>query len=87
MEADRLSSDKNIYLYDGYYYMAIFGVGWEGTTSIVDVHKNGDYYYVAYDSEVYPITHPERRYAMLRLKEIDGKKYWSLYKHSSNKLD
>ena len=85
MEKARLDSDENIYLYDGYYYMFLGGAGWENTTQITNIDYNGEYCYVTYDS-IAPMSNPEHYYAVVSLKEINGGKYWSLYKHSKDML-
>ncbi|MCH5210789.1 MAG: copper amine oxidase N-terminal domain-containing protein [Oscillospiraceae bacterium] len=83
MESNRLSSDENIYLHDGYYYMFIGGVGWTNETTVTNIDYDGEYFNVSYDSAGF-MSVPEHFYAVLKLKEIDGKKYWSLYKHSKD---
>ena len=75
-----LEESDRIYLYDGYYYYEIGGIGstWEGY--IESVIKNGDKYNVTwslrdyFDGGIYGYYN-----AVVGVKIIDGKKYWSLY--------
>ncbi len=70
----------NPYYLDGYYYRFLGGVGWDSIDRVMDVRFDGTYYMVEYmDREHLGDFDGKTRCAVLKLKTINGKKYWSLY--------
>lgn len=81
MKAPILSGqNENIYYWDGHYYFGIGGVGGPGfDISITSIELIGMRYYVEYNFNGLAYDEPEFRCAMVSLKEINGRTYWSLY--------
>lgn len=75
----QILADVNEYIYylDGYYYFAIGGIGGGYDASIKSIEQIGVRYIVDYDTYTYDM--PEARRAVVALKEIDGREYWTLY--------
>ena len=72
--------DESIYYLDGYYYFWIGGVGGGYSASITKVEQRGMRYYVEYDLDsAYWMGGSTPKCAMVSLKEIDGREYWTLY--------
>lgn len=69
--------NEYIYYLDGYYYFAIGGIGGGYDASIKSIEQTGARYVVEYSTYSYGI--PEARRAVVALKEIEGKEYWTLY--------
>ena len=71
--------DASIYYLDGYYYFEIGGIGGGYDASITSIEQRGTRYYVEYSLVDAYFTWLEPRCAMVSVKEIDGKEYWTLY--------
>lgn len=69
--------DEYIYYLDGYYYFAIGGIGGGYDVSIKSIEQTETRYVVEYSTYTYDI--PEARRAVVSLKEIEGREYWTLY--------
>lgn len=80
--------DMGMYYYDGDYYIKSGDAGYIGhTADILDYKKldNGKYYVtIQYSMEYDGIN---KNYMLVGLKNINGKKYWSVYKNSLNPFD
>ena len=82
--------DDHIYYYtDGYYYDPETELEGGAIPVIVSAKYDGEFYYIAYDSFEDSFWNDEflsmemyrgRYYAVLKLKNIDGKNYWSVYR-------
>lgn len=69
-----------VYLHDGFYYVEIGGIGGGYDVDIQDITLVDGRYYVTYNlSDVYSSDEWIKHYAILELKNIDGKNYWSLH--------
>lgn len=77
-----------MYYYDGDYYIKSGDAGYIGhTADILDYKKldNGQYYVtIQYSMEYDGIN---KNYMLVGLKNINGKKYWSVYKNSLNPFE
>ena len=80
------------YYENGRYYIGIGGIGWEILYDYVmkSVQTDGEYYYITYHRDWSQFDNSgETTYytyiAKMALKEIDGKKYWSIY--SNHKVE
>lgn len=72
--------DEYIYYLDGYYYFWIGGVGGGYSASITKVERRGARYYVEYSLDsAYWMGGTTPKCAMVSLKELDGREYWTLY--------
>lgn len=73
-----LDNNDSLYLYDGYYYYPIGGIGSLMDGYIESVIKTGNKYNVTWvltdDGEIRDYYN-----AVIEVKIIDGRKYWSLY--------
>lgn len=82
--------NENVYYLDGYYYFFTGGMGHSPTgMSITKIEPVGMRYYVEYYfyddwNEFSPTTFHR---AIVSLKEIDGKTYWSLYYNGDQERD
>lgn len=80
--------DMGMYYYDGDYYIKSGDAGYIGhTADILDYKKldNGQYYVtIQYSMEYDGIN---KNYMLVGLKNINGKKYWSVYKNSLNPFE
>ncbi len=80
------------YYHSGNYYCeTTSGIGGPGYCEIIidSIKKLGEYYGVEYTYALGDVPDPATYYvkgnrAILKYKTIDGKKYWSLYKHGKN---
>ena len=74
------------YEQNGYYYSlfcpSMGDYGWAVT--LKSAKYDGTYYYVEFDATNFTTGRPERNYATLGLKTIDGKTYWSIFADSFN---
>ena len=69
--------NASIYYLDGYYYFEIAGLGSNFEATVKKVEQRGSQYYVEYD--LYNYGQAEPRCAVMALKEIDGREYWTIY--------
>ena len=88
-----MADSADLYYEDGAYYHMTGGVGgpFPTTVKITKAWKAGSYYYIKYKMDYGTanqiFTHDlYYNYATLKLKTINGKKYWSLYAHSMKKF-
>lgn len=70
--------NRHVYILGKYYYVSIAGVGTGTSIEITKMKSIGQKYQVIYNVRNYS-SPPEKHYAIVELKNIDGKKYWSLY--------
>lgn len=69
-----------VYSHDGFYYVEIAGIGGGFEVDIQDITLLEGRYYVTYNlHDVYSNDGWIKHYAILELKNIDGKNYWSLH--------
>ncbi|MBQ6780289.1 MAG: leucine-rich repeat protein [Treponema sp.] len=84
-EASGANPDGHNYYYDGgNYYKPDLGIGGSVYPFIVSAKYDGEFYHLVYDafSEIdfpSPDSYEGRHYAVLKLKNIDGHNYWSIY--------
>lgn len=71
--------DEYIYYLDGYYYFVLGGIGGGFDASVTSIEQRGARYYVKYNSASVYVELSEPRCAVVSLKEIDGKEYWTIY--------
>lgn len=81
--------NKLFYESDGYYYAITSGMGWESTYdfSIDNVEREGDDYLIRYIQNEYNyrgmegdvLVGSKQFEVKMQYKEIDGKKYWTLF--------
>lgn len=85
MDINNTDTYMNGYYYNGYYYTGAGDGGYIGhTAEVLDYKKfdNGKYYVTIQ----YNMSYDElnENYMLVGLKNINGKKYWSVYKNSIN---
>lgn len=71
--------DEYIYYQDGYYYFVIGGIGGGYDASITSVEQRGARFYVEYNLDTGYFAGTTSKCAVVSLKEIDGREYWTLY--------
>ena len=72
--------NEYLYYHDGYYYFWVAGIGGGYDASITKVDQRGARYDVEYTLDSgYWMGGSTPKCAMVSLKEIDGREYWTLY--------
>ena len=91
---DSSKKDSNMMYFDGgIYYHMTGGVGgpFPETVKIKQAWKAGGYYYIQYSMDFGSynqmfLNNNDNNFATLKLKTVNGRKYWSLYAHSTGKF-
>lgn len=78
-ESIMAGENEEIYYLDGSYYFFVGGIGGGYGAEVTHVEQRGKRYYVEYDLYDFYSEEPEPRCALMALKYIDGKEYWTLY--------
>lgn len=77
------SDTDTMYRHNGTFYENMGGIGWGYTGfKIREAFYAGDYVYMHANIQSY--GGDEEGYAIFKIKEIDGKRYWSLYSYSED---
>lgn len=77
------SDTDTMYRHNGSFYENMGGIGWGYRgIAIQEAYYVGDYVYMHANIQSY--GGDEEGYAIFKIKEIDGKRYWSLYSYSED---
>ncbi|SEG23200.1 Lipase (class 3) [Eubacterium ruminantium] len=84
------NDNSSFYYYNNDYYAFLGGVGGGYSAYVSKLEKLGGVYHITYYQIIYPDgpggVFYEKMYALAAYKKIDGVKYWSLYKTSTEPL-